>query len=284
MRHQSFLEYKRYRYLKWAVCLCLVAAGAYGWHRNYHFDTPGDLGYGGSPMGYALGTVAALMILWLLWLGVRKRRYRASRTTLQGWLSAHVYLGVAVVVVATLHSGLELGFNLHTLTYVLLLVVVFSGMYGVVMFLRVPTSMTAAMGQDSIETLLLQMQQVDQQARRVALRLPDEFNALVLDAAEKTVLQGTVFDHLLKSSSRRCPTALAVRRMQALNRDLKDEQGRLGRELFGLMLNRRTAVERIRREYRALARMRLWLLLHVPASIALLFALAGHIVSVFIYW
>ncbi len=284
MRHQSFLEYKRYRYLKWAVWLCLVAIGAYGWHRNYHFDTPGGLGYGGSPMGYALGTVAALMILWLLWLGVRKRRYRASRTTLQGWLSAHVYLGVAVVVVATLHSGLELGFNLHTLTYVLLLVVVFSGMYGVVMFLRVPTSMTAAMGQDSIETLLLQMQEVDQQARRVALRLPDEFNALVLDAAEKTVLQGTVFDHLLKSSSRRCPTALAVRRMQALNRDLKDEQGRLGRELFGLMLDRRTAVERIRREYRALARLRLWLLLHVPASVALLFALAGHIVSVFIYW
>jgi hypothetical protein len=30
--------------------------------------------------------------------------------------------------------------------------------------------------------------------------------------------------------------------------------------------------------------MRLWLLLHVPLSMALLFALAGHIVSVFIYW
>ena len=284
MRHESFLAYKRYRYLKLAVWLCFLAAGAYGWFRETHFATPGGIGFGGSPMGYALGTVAALMIIWLLWLGVRKRRYRASRTSVQGWLSAHVYLGVAVVVVATLHSGLELGLNLHSLTFVLLMVVVLSGMYGVVMFLRVPTVMTEAMGDDSIQSLLLQVHEVDQRAHQLALRLPDEFNKLVLDAAEKTRLHGTVFDHLFKTSSRRCPTALAVRRMQVLNRDLKDEHGRLGRELYALMLSRRTAVERIRREYRLLARLRFWLLFHVPTSIALLFALAGHIVSVFIYW
>lgn len=284
MQHQSFLEFKRYRYLKLAVLLSVVCALAYGWHRNYRFDSPGGLGYGGSPMGYALGTLAALLILWLLLLGVRKRRYGASGTSLQGWLSAHVYLGVAVVVIATLHSGLELGFNLHSLTFVLLLVVVGSGMYGVVMYLRIPSRMTDAMGEDSVQTLMLQVAEIDQQARRVVLLLPDEYNTLTLDAAENTRLQGTVFDHLLKSSSRRCPTALAVRRMQQLNRGLMGEQGRLGRELFGLMLSRRSAVERIRREYRALARLRLWLLLHVPLSMALLFALAAHIVSVFIYW
>ncbi len=50
------------------------------------------------------------------------------------------------------------------------------------------------------------------------------------------------------------------------------------------MLGRRTAVEKIRSELRSLARLRLWLLVHVPLSFALLCALAGHIVSVFIYW
>ena len=49
-------------------------------------------------------------------------------------------------------------------------------------------------------------------------------------------------------------------------------------------LSRRAAVERIRREYRLLARLRLWLMVHVPLSVALLFALVAHIVSVFIYW
>ncbi len=284
MQHQSFLEYKRYRYLKVAAWLVLIAAGAYGWHRNYVFDTPGGVGYGGTWMGYVLGSIAGLLILWLLWLGIRKRRYRASSTTLQGWVSAHVYLGLAAVVVATLHSGLELGLNLHTLTYVLMLVVVFSGIYGVLVFLRVPTAMTSAMGEDDIPGLVMQIQEVDQQARRVALLLPDEYNTLVLDAAEKTRMRGTVFDHILKSTSRRCPTARAVLRVQVLNRSLKDDQARLGRELMALLLARRSAVARIRGQYRSLARMRLWLLVHVPLSMALLFALAGHIVSVFIYW
>ncbi|MFO1193519.1 MAG: hypothetical protein U1F00_15350 [Rhodoferax sp.] len=284
MQHQSFLEYKRYRYLKWATWLTLLALGAYGWHRNTEFSTPGGVGYGGTWMGYTLGSLAGLLILWLLWLGIRKRRYRASSSTLQGWVSAHVYLGLAAVVLATLHSGLELGLNLHTLTYALMLVVVFSGIYGVLVFLRVPSAMTAAMGDDDIPGLVLQIQEVDQQARRVALLLPDEYNTLVLDAAEKTRMRGTVFDHILKSTSRGCPTARAVRRVQELNRSLKDDQARLGRELIALLLSRRSAVGRIRSQYRALARMRLWLLVHVPLSLALLVALVGHIVAVFIYW
>ena len=141
IRHQSFLEFKRYRYLKLAFVLLLALSGMYIWHRNFHFATPGGTGYGGTPMGYALGTIAAVLIVWLLWLGVRKRRYRASRSSLQGWVSAHVYLGVATLFVALLHSGFEMGMNLHTFTLALLAIVVISGIYGV-LNVRVPTVMT----------------------------------------------------------------------------------------------------------------------------------------------
>jgi hypothetical protein len=284
MRHRSFLEYKGYRYLKLALFLCVSAIGAYTWHRHTHFNTPGGVGYGGTLMGYALGTVAALTIVWLLWLGVRKRRYGASLTMTQGWLSAHVYLGLALVVVATLHTGFEIGVNLHTLAYVLMLLVVFSGIYGVLVFLREPERMTAAMGEDDVPTLLLQIQEIDQQAARLALQLPDEFNALVQAAAQNTRLQGSVFQHAFQTLARRCPTRRAVERMQQLNRKLKDEIARQGREVHGLMLARRTAVDKIRAELRSLARLRLWLLIHVPLSFALLIALTSHIVSVFIYW
>ena len=278
MRHRSFLEYKDYRYLKLALFLCIAAISAYVWHRHTHFSTPGGVGYGGTLMGYGLGTVAALMIVWLLWLGVRKRRYGASLTMTQGWLSAHVYLGLALLVVATLHTGFEIGVNL------LMLVVVVSGIYGVLVFLREPGRMTANMGEDDIPSLLLQIQEVDQQAARLALQLPDEFNNLVQAAAQRTRLQGSVFQHAFQTLSRRCPTSRAVERMQQLNRKLKDETARQGREVHGLMLTRRTAVEKIRAELRSIARLRLWLLIHVPLSVALLFALTSHIVSVFIYW
>lgn len=284
MQHQGFLAYRSYRYLKLAVVASLASALAFGWHRSLHFDSPGDLGYGGSPMGYALGTAAALLVVLLLCLGVRKRSYSAARTTLQGWLSAHVYLGLALVVVATLHTGLELGFNVHTLAYALMLGVVLSGLYGVLVFVRVPAAMTEVMGDDSVQTLTLQMQDIDQQARRIALLLPDDYNPLVLDAATKTRLRGTVFDHVTRRTSWRCPTRNALQRMRVLNLDLRDEQARLGRELMGLLLARESAVARIRKEYRLMGRLRLWLLLHVPLSMALLFALIAHVASVFVYW
>jgi hypothetical protein len=225
-----------------------------------------------------------LLIVWLLWLGVRKRRYGASLTMTQGWLSAHVYLGLALVVVATLHTGFEIGVNLHTLAYLLMLLVVVSGIYGVLVYLREPERMTANMGEDDIPALLLQIQEVDQQAARLALQLPDEFNSLVQAAAHRTRLYGSVFQHAFRTLSRSCPTSRAVERMQQLNRKLRDEVARQGRGVYGLMLARRTAVEKIRGELRSIARLRLWLLIHVPLSFALLFALASHIVSVFIYW
>jgi cytochrome b561 len=284
MRHRSFLEYRNYRYLKLALMLCVLGIAAYAWHRQTRFSTPGGLGYGGSLMGYGLGTVAALLIVWLMWLGVRKRRFKASMTMTQGWLSAHVYLGLSLVVIATLHTGFELGLNLHTLVYVLMLLVVASGIYGVLVFLREPERMTRNMGEDSIPTLLLQIQEADQQAARLALQLPDEFHNLLQAAASRTRLRGSVFQHAFGGVSRRCPTERAVARMQQLNRTLKAEQAQRGREVHALMLGRRTAVEKIRSEQRSLARLRLWLLVHVPLSFALLIALAGHIVSVFIYW
>lgn len=284
MRHRSFLQYHNYRYLKLAVLLCVLGTAAYAWFRQVHFRMPGDQGYGGSLMGYGLGTVAALLIVWLMWLGVRKRRFKASLTMTQGWLSAHVYLGLALVVIATLHTGFELGLNLHTLAYGLMLLVVASGIYGVLVFVREPERMTRNMGEDNIQTLLLDMQEIDQQAARLALQLPDEFNALVQAAATRTRLRGSALWHLSGSLSGRCATERAVARMEKLNRTLKDEQGRLARELYALMLRRRTAVGKIRAEMRSLARLRLWLMVHVPLSFALLVALVGHIVSVFVYW
>ena len=58
----------------------------------------------GHEVELSFGTVGALLIAWLLWYGVRKRSYAATGN-LEGWLSAHVYLGTALVVIVTLHTG-----------------------------------------------------------------------------------------------------------------------------------------------------------------------------------
>src|SRR5687767_15470820 len=100
-----------------------------------------------------------------MWYGVRKRRYTSTVGTVQGWLSAHVYLGIVLVVIVTLHTGFEVGWNVHTLAYVLMLAVVASGLYGVVMYMRVPRAMTENLGEDTLDQLVLRIGDIDRDMR-----------------------------------------------------------------------------------------------------------------------
>ena len=58
--------------------------------------------------------------------------------SVQGWTSAHVYLGTALLIIATLHAGFQVGWNLHTLAYVLMIVVIASGFFGLYSYLNIP--------------------------------------------------------------------------------------------------------------------------------------------------
>ena len=84
MRHQSLLAYAKYRWAKIAIVVVIAEIVAYAFDRSPHDH------YGGSALGYTLGTIGALLIVWLTWFGVRKRRYSSTSGTLLGGLSAHV--------------------------------------------------------------------------------------------------------------------------------------------------------------------------------------------------
>ena len=277
MRHYSILEYARFRWFKAALLTSAVAAAAYLWHE------PPIKPYGGTWLGYTLGTIGGLLILWLLWYGVRKRRYRSTSGTVQGWLSAHVYLGTALVVVVTLHTGFELGWNVHTLAYVLMLVVVASGFYGVFVYLRLPRAMTENLGDQTLEGLLLRVADLDRQMRDKALSLPDDLFAMVDRAAAGTRLGGS-FLRLVTGRDPACPTSAAVREWPGAAKRLAGEPARLGKDVYSLLLQKEQLLVRARRDLRHKAVLDLWLYFHVPLAFMLLAALAAHVVSVFIYW
>lgn len=256
MRHYSILEYAGFRWLKGALLLCAVAAFIYLWHE------PPLKPYGGTWLGYTLGTLGALLILWLLWYGVRKRRYRSTSSSVQGWLSAHVYLGTALVVIATLHTGFELGWNVHTLAYLLMLAVVASGFYGVYVYLTVPRVITANLGEDTLDALFLEVDDLDRKLRAAALSLPDELMAL----------------------ANRSTHEAAMREWPDRAKRLTGESARAAKEVYGLLLQKEALLERGRRDMALRARLEGWLYLHVPLAVALLAALTAHVVSVFVYW
>lgn len=277
MRHSTFLEYGRYVHLKLAGAL--VAASLLA----YLLERPPMGHYGGTWLGYTLGTIGALIILLLFWLGVRKRQYVSGPGSLVGWLSAHVYLGVGLVVVTTLHAGFELGWNVHGLAYVLMLAVVASGIYGVIVYVRLPRRMTENLGQDTLDTLMLKIADLDRDARRVALALPNEINALVLASSQGTRVGGSLRQQL-RTRHPDCPTTLALAKLMTFGARLQDDQAQAHRNLCELLLRKQALLSRARRDVAFRARMQLWLYLHVPLSIALLAALAAHILAVFFYW
>ena len=277
MRHQSVLEYARFRWFKAALWLSILAGAAYLWH------DPPLKPYGGTWLGYALGTVGALLILWLLWFGVRKRRYSSRVGTVQGWLSAHVYLGTALLVVGTLHTGFELGPNVHTLAYVLMVATVASGFYGVYAYLSVPGLMTANRGEETLEAMLLKVADLDREIREKALSLPDEILRVVNASLDNTRLGGS-FVRVVTGRDRACPTAAAVRDLPEIGKRLTGDAANLNHEVYTLLLQKNEILARARRDLRHKARLDLWLYLHVPLAVALLAALAAHVASVFIYW
>ena len=277
MRHYSILEYARFRWFKGAILLCAVASAVYLWHE------PPIKPYGGTWLGYTLGTLGALLILWLLWYGVRKRRYGSRVGTVQGWLSAHVYLGTALIVVVTLHTGFELGWNVHTLAYVLMLLVIVSGFYGVFVYLRVPRAMTENLGEDTLQALMLRIADLDREMHDRALSLPDALVGLVDRSVKETRLGGG-FRRIVSGRDPQCPTAAAVRDWSRHAKSLTGEAARLDKEVYGLLLQKQQLLERARRDLKHKAVLDLWLYLHVPLAFMLLAALAAHVISVFIYW
>jgi len=284
-QHQSILEFKHGRYLKVALLLCVAAIGVYWWHEPpAAYLKP----YGGTWLGYTLGTIGAVLILWLMLLGVRKRSYQSNLGSVQGWTSAHVYLGASLIVVASLHCAFEFGWNIHTLAYVLMMLVIASGFFGIYAYLRYPEHMTANLAGETLETMLLKVADLESKCKRIALELPDEVNALVMNAsrraAEKSALQGS-FRRQLAGVDPKHPMRVARDNLlKSSTLKLSAAQTKAQEQLVGEMSRIVTLTDRVRRDLKFRALMQVWLYFHVPLSFALLAALTAHIISVFYFW
>lgn len=292
--HESMLDYSRRRYLKIAAALSLLSMGLYGWHE------PMSPPNGGTWLGYALGGTGAVLILWLTALGVRKRNYSSSLGSLRGWTSAHVYLGLALLVVATLHTGFQFGWNLHTLCYGLMLVVIASGIFGVVCYLRYPRLMSANRAGSKPEVLLGDIDDLDQRALRIAADMPRRFGDVLRSNRAGTRVGGSTRAILGGHDLCRVSLPAADGQMQptanpehaALLAWLGDElarstDGDLGRcigDLLSIVATRRNHLRRLRRDAQIRGWLEIWLYVHVPATFALLGTLVAHVVSVFLYW
>lgn len=292
--HESMLDYGNRRYLKIAVALCVLSIIAYAWHN------PLSPPNGGTWLGYTLGGIGAALILWLTALGVRKRSYSSSLGTLRGWTSAHIYLGLALIVVATLHTGFQFGWNLHTLCYALMLIVIGSGIFGMVVYLRYPQLMSTNRAGSKPDVLLEEINDLDQRALRVANEMPRRFGDVLRSNREGTRVGGstrailggldlsTINLPAAGGASQRVPNSEQAALLDWLGDELArstdgDLTKRIG-DLLSVVATRRNQLRRLRRDAQIRGWLEIWLYVHVPVTLALIGTLIAHVVSVFLYW
>lgn len=275
--HESFLAHEGFRWLKIALAISLVSLAIY-----LLVDVE-PRPNGGSWYGYTLGTIGAGLIIWLSLLGIRKRRPTPGHWSLKAWTSAHVYLGLALIVVATLHTGFQLGWNVHTLAYVLMMLVILSGIYGISAYTVLPQKLSANRHEMTREQMVEALGALDRQLEQAAQPLERQEADLVIAALEQDIFRTGVWGRLT-GSKRHCATTraldgISLDRAHDGGQDDSDQQ-----RVRSLLSRRKSQLEQIRRQMRTKALLEVWLFIHIPLTIALIAALTAHIVSVFFYW
>ena len=286
--HTSFLTHAKGRYL-WVAILLSIGSGI-----AYTVNDPIEPSNGGTVLGYTLGTIGALMILWLAYLGRRKRNFIKGWGTVRGWVSAHVYLGSALLIVATLHTGFQFGINIHTLAYALMVLVIASGIFGVYAYRAYPSARNDLKKTRSLDELFLQVEELDAQLIRKVNTSAEDIRHIVTSAIARTMAGGSFFDQLLardgsvvelggvvqKNSSQE----VALDYLLGRSRELKGEELNALNDIIRTFNSRRGLLEAIRDDIRMLAVIQVWLYVHVPATFALISALLAHVYAVFFYW
>jgi len=128
---------------RWAL-FTAVASGAslgiYALHETALAAT-GKTPSGGSITGLVYGGLALALILFCTLLGLRKalRIWRLGKA--QTWMRAHIWLGLLTVPLVFCHSGMKFGNNLTLVISILFVVVIVSGVLGLILQNVIPAIM-----------------------------------------------------------------------------------------------------------------------------------------------
>lgn len=279
--HEGFLTHRKGLWLKISALLAVALIALY-----IFVPLPGQH-FGSTWLGYTLGTIGALLILWLTMLGVRKRAITPGRWSLKAWTSAHVYLGLLLIVVGTLHSGFEFGWNVHTLAWGLMMLVIVSGMFGIWVYATLPRALSDNRydedGAITEKQMVEALRSIDRQIHDAAQPLDSEAAALVNRSLEEDPFAGSFWNRLTGRYPRDATRSAAsgLRQMRANKPRVADNPIE---KVDALLTRKEAMLARMRRHLKLKSWLQAWLYVHVPVTFALIAALSAHVVSVFFYW
>lgn len=128
------------RHRPWIAILILGTGSASAWFFLASRNASAWPG-GSSPPGLTFGILGGLLILFefALWGRKKVRSWRIGRV--KDWMAAHIWLGLLTVPLLVYHTGFRWGGPLSALLMVLFLVVIASGVWGLMLQQILPTKM-----------------------------------------------------------------------------------------------------------------------------------------------
>jgi len=154
----------------WLVLVLLVAIAALGWY-GWTWRESGRLPGGGSLPGLVFGVAAGFICLFETALVVRKTSLFRTRRTILGiplgtarqWMAAHIWLGLLSVPLVAMHAGFAFGGTLSWLLAWSFIVVIASGVFGLVLQNTLPRLMTDLVPEETVYS------QIDEVGRQLAV-------------------------------------------------------------------------------------------------------------------
>ena len=273
----SFLTYRNGRWF-WITA---ASASALTFHYlNYRSQT---IPYGGTPVGLIYGLFGTIIIAVLMFLGIRKRLYASGTGTLQGWVSAHVYLGLFSLLIIPMHAGFRFGADIHTLAFILLALVVLSGIMGVILYMSIPSRLTeyeSGLQSDAIDN------EIGRLISDMRFLVKDKSDALVRVYQDEITRLQTMQPMGWSLVFKKQREDLIAKRSTELARivsSIPSEDYTTFQALSRMILKRTQLQVALMAQMRLRNMLQAWLYIHVPVSIAMIVIVGIHVVVVFYY-
>lgn len=274
---ETFLTYGGKRWLRFGVVSAVLLTASYLLYSRAMSP------HGGTFMGLLYGVMGTVLIGILMGLGVRKRRYAGGLGTMQGWTSGHVYGGLFTLLLIPMHAGFRFGYDIHTLAFALLCIVIISGVVGVVLYQVVPARLTkyeAGLQADKIDQeinlLLAQM-------RNLAKDKSDAFVKVYRDEIAQTIGPRLSGWRLLFADTGRDLLAKRAEELTARAATIPTDEYQAFETLSRLLFQKSQLETNLMLQMRLRNAMEAWLYVHVPISFGMVAAVFLHLLAVFYY-
>ncbi len=292
----------------WFVATLLIAAGA-GAAYIYFVMTSHQPPAGDTWVGLVLGVLSYLFILFAGSLGVRRKGLLLRIGSMSCWMKGHLWLGLLSLPLVLLHGAFAFGGMLTIVIMTLLIVIVVSGIIGAVFQHLIPKSMSAEFPNEftfdqigrlrditRVEAFALvaghcgTMPEADLE-REEAVRYTGKAIEKIEKSAEqplpgqdelKRFYVDEVRSYLREPDAGKKPLRVALRAefmFENLRLSVDPAMHEVVQELARMCSEVRETVHQARRH----RLLHVWLLVHVPLSMALLVLMTVHAVAALYY-